>query len=102
MTSQRELPIIWDTEEFLNFKKLIADIKKRSARLAKHIQADIKGKIKLISKTPYIYEADSLKHNNDGTFRKFTSIHIRIVYKIDIDKIIILRVRHSASEPQNY
>ncbi len=55
-----------------------------------------------IQQNPKIFEADPLKENNDGSFRKFTAIHIRIVYKIDSHVIIIARVRHAASEPTEY
>lgn len=49
-----------------------------------------------------MFEADILKTDNDGSYRKFTALHIKVVYKIDIDKIIIARVRYSASEPTDY
>ena len=70
--------------------------------MAQSIKDKVKENLKQIIQNPQIFEADSLKENNDGSFRKFTAIHIRIVYKIDLDKIIITRVRHAASEPAEY
>lgn len=49
-----------------------------------------------------MFEADILKIDNDNSFRKFTAIYIKMVYKIDPDKIIIVRVSHAASEPNEY
>jgi mRNA-degrading endonuclease RelE of RelBE toxin-antitoxin system len=99
---KKELPIEWDINEREQFKELIKDIKKRSENLAQRIKDKIKENLDHIKQNPYIFEADLLKENNDGSFRKFTAIHIRIVYKIDPDKIIIARVRHAASEPIEY
>ncbi len=99
---KKELPIEWDVNERERFKELILEIKKRSEKLAQHIKYKIKQNLNLIKQNPYLFEEDLLKIDNDGSFRKFTIIYIRIVYKIDADKIIIARVRHSASEPAEY
>jgi len=99
---KKELPIEWDINERERFKELIEEISKRSGNLAQKIKEKVKDNLNLIKQNPYLFEADSLKENNDGTFRKFTSVHIRVVYKIDSDKIIIARVRHSSSEPDHY
>lgn len=99
---KKELPIEWDTNERERFKELIKGIKKRSENLAQHIKDKVKENLNHVKQNPQIFEADPLKENNDGSFRKFTAIHIRIVYKIDPYKIIIARVRHAASEPTEY
>jgi plasmid stabilization system protein ParE len=97
-----ELPIVWDTNERERLKELVEDIKKRSENLAKPVKDRIRENLNLVQQNPKIFQVDSLKQNNDGTFKRFTAIHIIIVYKIDPDKIIIVRVRHSASEPKAY
>ncbi|CAN5412985.1 hypothetical protein BH10BAC1_BH10BAC1_06070 [soil metagenome] len=97
-----ELPIEWDENEKERFKELIKDIKKRSEHLAKRIKDKVKENLNHVKLNPIMFEADSLKTENDGTFRKFTAIHIRVVYKIDQDRIIIARVRHASSEPTDY
>ena len=99
---KKELPVEWDINERERFKELIKDIKKRSENLAQRIKDKVKENLNHIKQNPKIFEADSLKENNDSSFRKFTAIHIRIVYKIDSDKIIIVRIRHVASEPTEY
>jgi mRNA-degrading endonuclease RelE of RelBE toxin-antitoxin system len=99
---KKELPIEWDINEQERFKELIKDIKLRSERLAQRIKTELKENLNRIKQDPKLFEADSLKLDNDGTYRKFTVILIRVVYKIDTDKIIIARVRYAASEPVNY
>jgi plasmid stabilization system protein ParE len=99
---KKELPIEWDINEQERFKELIKDIKLRSERLAQRIKTELKENLNRIKQDPKLFEADSLKLYNDGTYRKFTVILIRVVYKIDTDKIIIARVRYAASEPVNY
>jgi plasmid stabilization system protein ParE len=99
---KKELPIEWDINERERFKELIKDIKKRSENLAQRIKDKVKDNLKHIKQNPEIFEADILKTDNDGSYRKFNALHIRVVYKIDPDKIIIARVRHSSSEPTEY
>jgi hypothetical protein len=99
---KKELPVEWDINEKERFKELIQEIKKRSVFLAQRIKDGIEQKLNHVKQYPEIFEADALKIGNDGSYRKFTVIHIRLVYKIDPDKIIIARVRHSASEPVEY
>ena len=99
---KKELPIEWDINEAERFKELVKDIKKRSDSLAQRIKDKVKENLNHIKQNPEIFEVDTLKIDNDKSFRKFTAIHIRIVYKIDSDKIIIVRVRHSSSEPTEY
>lgn len=95
---RKELPIEWDVNERERFKELVLEIKKRSEKLAQQIKDKIKQNIHLIKQNPYIFEEDVLKIDNDGSFRKFTVIYV----KVDADKIIIARVRHAASEPTEY
>ncbi|MBP9068408.1 MAG: type II toxin-antitoxin system RelE/ParE family toxin [Bacteroidia bacterium] len=99
---KKELPIEWDINEREQFKELIKSIKNRSERLAQRIKEEVKRNLDHVKQNPKIFEADTLKTDNDGSYRKFTTILIRISYKIDSDKIIIARVRYAASEPIDY
>lgn len=98
----KELPIEWDSNEKERFKELIKEIKKRSENLSQRIKDKVKDSLNHIKQNPQIFEADLLKTDNDGSFRKISVIHIRVVYKIEADKIIIVRVRHASSEPEEY
>lgn len=74
---KKELQIEWDINEREQFKELIKDIKKRSENLAQRIKDKVKENLNHIKQNLQIFEADSLKTDNDGSFRKFTAIHIR-------------------------
>lgn len=95
---RKQLPIEWDIKEKEHFRELLTEIRSRSERLAQHIKDKVKENLYHIKQNPRCFEADPLKEDNDGSFRKFTAIHIRIVYKIDPDRITIARVRHAASD----
>lgn len=99
---EKAIHIEWDLNEKERFKEIIKTIKKRSDTLANKIKEIVKYNLALIQQNPKIFEADSLKPNNDGSFRKFQAIQIRIVYKIERNKIIIVRVRHALTEPKEY
>jgi mRNA-degrading endonuclease RelE of RelBE toxin-antitoxin system len=99
---KNEIPIVWDINEKERFKELIKDIKKRSEPLARQIKDKVRENLEHVKQNPEIFETDPFKENNDGSFRKFTAIYVRIIYKIDPDKIIVTRVRHAASEPTEY
>jgi len=94
--------IEWDINEKERFKELIKNVSKRSKELSKKMKEKVKQNLLLISENPKIFEEDSHKTNNDGSFRKFQAIQIRIVYKIENDMIIIVRVRHARTEPKEY
>ena len=98
----KKYKVEWDINEFEKFEELMKDIKKRSETLSQRIKNRIKENINHIKQNPLLFEKDSLKINNDGSYRKFHAIHIRIAYKIEDDKIIIARVRHSSSDPLEY
>ena len=99
---KKELPIEWDINERDRFKELIKDIKKRSENLAQRIKDKVKENLNHIKQNPEMFEADSLKTDNDGSYREFNAILVRVVYKIEPNKIIIARVRHSSGEPTEY
>lgn len=58
--------------------------------------------LEAIPENPQIYPQDSLKINNDGSYRAFVVFHYRISYKIQSDAIVVLRVRHTSREPLGY
>lgn len=99
---RKSYTIDWDVNEKERFKELIQQIKKRSANLAQHIKDGIRENLNRSMQRPRMFPADPLKEDNDGTFRYFSVIQIKIVYKIDGNRIIIVRVRHSASDPSDY
>lgn len=96
--------VVWDEKEKNYFRTLIEEIKLRSPSLAKLIKDGIKERIAVAQKFPDSFERDIYKSKNKGDYRKISFIHIRLVYKIykRNKELMIIRVRHSASEPLIY
>jgi len=96
--------ILWDEIELQNLENLLQEIQERSPNLANEIKQLLKEKLIQIINYPYSCEKDSYKVNNDGSYRKTSIIHIRLVYKIETstNQIYCVRVRHAASEPKDY
>jgi mRNA-degrading endonuclease RelE of RelBE toxin-antitoxin system len=99
-----DFTILWDEIELQNLEYLLTEISQRSPNLANEIKRLLKEKLNQIIKYPYSCEIDALKVNNNGSYRKISIIHIRLVYKIEksSNSIHIVRVRHAASEPKAY
>ncbi len=84
-------------------KELIEHLSERySPMFIKLIKDEIEKNTKLISLRPRIFPQDILKVNNDGNYRYFNIPAIRVAYKIESNRIIVLRVRHQSQEPVAY
>lgn len=96
--------VVWDEEAKQHFKKLLREIKIKSPRLAELIKSGILERITHATIFPNAFEKDGYKTDNDGSYRKIFFIHLRLIYKIDKKnrRLIIVRVRHAASEPINH
>ncbi len=49
-----------------------------------------------------IYETDEMRVPLDESYRAFEKFSYRISYKIELDKIYIIRVRHTSRNPKFY
>lgn len=94
--------IVWDEEARAYFKTAIKYIKKESPQGAKKVKIEILKTIKSIAENPMIFELDRFRLGNDTSFRAFTVYHFRITYRITVDSIQIVRLRHTSQEPLEY
>ena len=94
--------IIWDTKAVESLKEIYLYIKKESPQGAEKVRSEIFEIVNKLPAHPEIFAADRLKINNDGSFRAFHIYSYRIAYKINDDNIVILRIRHSSREPEDY
>lgn len=100
--SAKQIEIFWDIEAKNNLKEILIYIRKDSSEGARLVRDKIMDTIKLLPSNPEIFKTDSLKHNNDGSFRVFYAYSYRVVYKISGKSIYILRIRHTSREPLEY
>ena len=100
---RKTLKVVWDITAQARLKGIIDALAERySAKFIEHIKAEIERHTLYVGRQPKMFPIDSLKTNNDGSYRYFIIPAIRIAYKIEPDIIIILRVRHQSHEPLEY
>lgn len=96
--------IVWDDEALIEFQEILEYLSERSIQVARLVKKSILSNIKLILKSPYVFEMDKLKYEPDPFFRAFFAYNYRVGYQIVIGsyEIRILRIRHTSREPLNY
>ena len=92
----------WDKPELIYFKEAIGYIRKDSDQNADKVMSEILLKVKELSTRPEIHPPDKYKKDNNGAYRAFELHRYRIAYLVKEEEIIIIRVRHSSMEPQEY
>jgi addiction module RelE/StbE family toxin len=91
--------VIWADIAKEQLKEVYKYIKKDSEINAKKVREQILLSTRLLATGKDIYKADELKEGNKGNYRAYIIYSYRITYKIEVDSIQILRVRHTSREP---
>ncbi len=99
---KKKRKVIWDLEAVKSLKEIYKYIYKASPQGANKVRDEILATTKKLPADPEIFVADSLKIDNDGSYRVFYIYSYRVVYKITPDSILILRIRHTSREPEEY
>lgn len=99
---KKKRKIIWDTEAAEHLKEIYEYIGTDSVSAARKVKAEILDTIKNLTDHPEMFVSDDLKEKNDGSYRVFYIYSYRIVYKITDEYILILRIRHTSREPEEY
>lgn len=99
---KKKTPVIWSNQAKEQLKEAYKHIKKGSEQGAKTVRTAIVASTKILSTGKEIYKADELKSNNNGEYRAYVIYNYRITYKISLDSINILRVRHTSRDPLEY
>ncbi len=97
-----KLKIVWDIEAKAHLKKLYLYIKQDSPQNAISVRNSIIERVNHAATYPESFSSDKYKIDNDGTYKAFELYHYRISYKIDVDVLIVLRIRHTSQSPLNY
>lgn len=94
--------LIWSVIAADQLEEILDYIFEESPAGAIIVKEAILDRVAQLVQHPAMYEKDSLCDNNDGSFRAFTIYHYRITYLISNHEIIILRIRHTSREPEEY
>src|SRR5438874_2123298 len=94
--------VIWDKTAAENLREIYRYIKKDSPDAALKVKREIFSVMAKFASHPEMFAADTLKENNDSSYRAFFIYSYRIAYKITEDSILILRIRHTSREPEEY
>ncbi len=74
----------------------------KSIRVADKVVDAIFNSTKILETLPEIYELDEQKNDNDGSFRAYYVFNYKLSYRITLNEIQILRVRHTSRIPKKF
>ena len=94
--------IVWSMEAKKQLKEAIEYIRQDSFQNAIKVRSDIVKMTRNLSAYPETHTIDKYKIGNDGTYRAFEKHRYRISYRVLLNEIWILRVRHTSMEPLSY
>lgn len=93
--------IVWDITAKEELKKIYGYIKLDSPKNATMVRDGIVKATAALTNN-FVYQPDKYKRNNDGTYRAFEIYSYRISYRITLDEIKILRLRHVRMRPKMF
>ena len=96
------MEIVWDDTALSELNKTLDYISRDSPPNALKVADAIVKVCTKIIKYPYIYPPDKYKKNNDNTYRALQIYRMRISYKIETERILIVRCRHTAQRPSYF
>lgn len=74
----------------------------KSFDIADKIIDALTSSVEILKNNWEIYETDDMRIPIDVNYRAFEKFSYRISYKIDLEKIFILRIRHTSRNPKFY
>jgi plasmid stabilization system protein ParE len=94
--------IIWsrDALEQLEDIHFYIFFESKSIQIADKVINAIFESTKILKIQPAIYELDSQKNNNNGSFRSYHVYNYTISYQTTLETVLILRVRHNSRKPK--
>lgn len=74
----------------------------KSFKIADKVIDSLVASVEILKNNWEIYETDEMRIPIDENYRAFEKFSYRISYKIDLENIFIIRVRHASRNPKNY
>lgn len=94
--------ISWTKEVVGQFNAAIKYIWKYSDQNTDKVKDKILKKVGELADRTFVHRTDPYKKNNDGNFLYFEILKYRVVYYAKADEVIIIRIRRTSMEPQEY
>ena len=96
--------VIWSEPSLQHLSLIHEYILKESGSLtnADNVIDKIIKSTQILSDQPKINPPDKFKLNNNGDYRAYEIYSYRIAYRILLNKVRILRIRHISREPLKY
>lgn len=97
-----EIRIKWNRKAIRQFDEAITYIEKETTSGAEKLKQDILLTIDSLRTHPEKFHPDKYKLHNDGSFRAFEMHHYRVSYRFKENDVVIIRIRHTKMNPQEY
>jgi plasmid stabilization system protein ParE len=97
-----EVKVVWSKSALASIHKILDYIFEDSPANAGKVATDIENVFQKIILQPLIFPPDKYRKSHDHSFRAFEMHRIRISYKVEPDKILVVRCRHTKQKPLYY
>lgn len=97
-----EVEIAWDDKAVLSIHKILNHIADDSPANAGKIVRAIEQTLEKIKKHPLIYPEDKYRKTKDKSYRAFELYRIRVSYKVETTRVLVVRCRHTKQKPLYY
>lgn len=93
---------VWSKSAWLELQKAYWYISLESIQNAEKVRDEILDLTEELPNHPEKHPPDKFKEDNDGTWRAFEKHRYRISYRITLDEIQIIRLRHTSRSPLKF
>jgi plasmid stabilization system protein ParE len=97
-----EVKVIWAKTALIAINKILDYISEDSPANAGKVATDIENVFKKIIDQPFVFPPDKYRKSKDNSYRAFELHKIRISYKVELDRILVVRCRHTKQRPLYY
>ena len=92
--------VIMPSDAKASLRDIIEYIKKRSPLAAEKVRKGLLKKVKGLADFPERFSKEEYLSGKDGNYRSVSVWHYKIIYKIEVDRVVILRFMHTSRSPE--
>lgn len=91
--------VVWTPTARKAFKEHIAFIKQISPSAAARVRKEILSTVRLLANDAEIFQLDEYRQDLNSNIRRFFRWHFKVVFEVDADRVVILKVLHTSMDP---